>query len=341
MRVLAIMHEYFVPPDDLSGIDEKEVQKFRTEYDVVTALEHLGHEVLALGLGDDLPPLRKKIQDFQPHVVFNLLEEFRGQGHYVPFILGYLELMRQPFTGCNPRGLLLADDKALTKQILRHHRVRTPDFAVFPRGRAVRKPQRLRFPLIVKSATEHGSVGISQASIVYDDAKFVERVQFVHDKVQTAAIAEEFIEGRELYVGVLGNHRLNTLPIWELTFAKMADGAARIATYKVKWDAKYQDAVGLNSGPAKNLPDDVTVQIKRIAKRVFRLLGLSGYARLDLRLTDDGRVYLLEANPNPDLAHDEDLAQSAVHAGIEYEPFVEKLLTLGQGYHAGRRKAEP
>jgi D-alanine-D-alanine ligase len=340
MRILAIMHEDFVPPDSLDGFDEKEVRKWKTEYDVVTALRHLGHEVQAIGLGDDLTPLRAEIQRLDPHIVFNLLEEFRGQGQYVPFILGYLELMRRPFTGCNPRGLLLAHDKALAKKILRHHRVRTPDFVVFPKGRAIHKPRRLRFPLIVKSATEHGSVGIAQASIVHDEEKLSERVRFIHENVQTSAIAEEFIDGRELYVGVLGNQRLQTMPVWELTFGSLTDGAPRIATSKVKWDLEYQKEAGVRTGPAENLPEGVSARLDRICKRVFRILGFSGCARMDLRLTDDGQLYLLEPNPNPDLAHDEDLAVSAVSAGIDYEPLIQKLVNLGTGYFAARNDAQ-
>src|SRR5690606_15796431 len=159
------------------------------------------------------------------------------------------------YTGCNPRGLMLAHDKALTKMVLRYHRIRVPNFAVLPLGRKVRRPSKLQFPLLVKSLTEEGSVGIAQASIVHDDEKLAERVDFVHRHLGTHAIAEEYIDGRELYVGVLGNQRLQTLPIWELHFPKLREDAPRIATGKVKWDYKYQKKIGIRSSRARNLPE--------------------------------------------------------------------------------------
>jgi D-alanine-D-alanine ligase len=339
MRVLALMHRDLVPPDDISGMSDKEIRDWKSEYDVLTALEHLGHEVRPLGVESDLGPLREMILEWRPHIVFNLLEEFSGIGTYAAYVLGYLELMRQPYTGCNARGLLLADDKPMMKKILKHHRIRMPEFAVFPMGRSVRRPGRLNFPLIVKSATEHGSVGISQASIVHDDTKLAERVAFIHENIETAAIAEEFIDGRELYVGVLGNQRLRTLPIWEMQFKKLAEGAPMIATAKVKWDVAYQKEVGFATGAA-DLPPETADKIFSMCKRAYRILGLSGYARMDLRLTDEGQVFLLEPNPNPDLSLDEDFANSADSIGIKYEKLVQQLMNLGLRFHAGWKQIE-
>ncbi len=166
--------------------------------------------------------------------------------------------MKVPYTGCNPRGLILARGKDLSKTLVHHRRIAVPAFAVFPMRRKVKRPSRLALPLIVKSLSEDGSFGISQASIVDTDEKLVERVAFLHDRLGTAAIAEQYIEGRELYVAVLGNNRLRALPVWELKFGSLGgQGARQIATEKAKHDPGYQERVGIVDGPAENLAPDV------------------------------------------------------------------------------------
>lgn len=332
MRVVVLMHEDLIPPDSIEGLTEQEVTPFKTEFDVVVTLQEMGHEVHPLGVSDDLGVLRRAIEQIKPHVCFNLLEEFHGMGVYDSHVVSYLELMRQPYTGCNPRGLMLAHNKALSKMICRYHRIPVPRFAEFPMGRKVRRPKRLDFPLLVKSLTEEGSVGISQASIVHDDEKLTERVEFIHRTVSTDAIAEQYIEGRELYVGVLGNDRLQVLPVWEMVFPKLRDDAPRIATDKVKWDLRYQKKIGLDTKLADDIDEGLNRKINHLCKRIYRSLGLSGYARMDLRLTPDGRVYLIEANPNPNMSYGEDFAESAETAGINYDQLLHKLINLGVGY---------
>jgi D-alanine-D-alanine ligase len=334
MRVLVLMHEDLVPPESIAGLSDKEIAPWKTEFDVMVTLKELGHDARALGVASDLGVLRDAILEFNPHITFNLLEEFHGVAVYDQHVVSYLELMKRRYTGCNPRGLMLAHDKALSKQVLSYHRVPAPDYAVFPMGRKVRKPVRLGYPLLVKSLTEEGSVGIAQASLVTSDEQLNERVAFVHRQLATDAIAEQYIEGRELYVGVLGNQRLQTLPIWELLFTKMPDDTPLIATSKVKWDLDYQKKRGIVYQEAKDLPPEVTQSIHRICKRAYRDLHLSGYARMDLRLTPDNKVYLLEANPNPELVFGGELSDSAEAAGISYEQLLQRILTLGHSYRA-------
>lgn len=329
LRILAIMHKDLVPPDSIEGLSEEEVAPFKTEYDVTATLYNLGHEVHALGIGSDLGVLRQAIVEQQPHIIFNLLEEFDGEAVLDQNVVSYLELLRMPYTGCGPRGMILARDKALSKQILAYHRISVPEFAVFPRGRAVRRPRRLEFPLIVKSVTEEASLGISQASVVEDDDKLRDRVRFIHENIGTDAIAEQYIDGREFYVGVLGNQRLQVLPIWELLFTKMPEDVPRIATARVKWDAKYQEKRGITTAQAKDLPEGAAEHIVKMCKRIYRSLGLNGYARIDLRMSAEGKIYVLEANPNPQLAYDEDLAESAHSIGIDYEQLCQRLVNLG------------
>ena len=337
LRIVVLVHSDLVPPDDLAGHDEKAIDSWKTEYDVVTALREMGHEAQPLGVSSDLGVIRASIEETRPHICFNMLEEFHGVALYDQHVVSYLELMRQPYTGCNPRGLTLAHDKALSKKILAYHRVPAPRFKVYPIGRKVFMPARLAYPLLVKSLTEEASLGISQASLVNNDEKLRERVEFIHKKIGTDAIAEQYIDGRELYVGVLGNQRLQTMPIWELAFTNLPEGTEPIATSKVKWDEKYQKQIGVTTGPAKDIPGPVADRILRVCKRAYRDLDLSGYARMDLRLREDGSFFLIEANPNPQLAHDEEFAESAAHAGLRYEELLHKILNLGLHYRAGWR----
>lgn len=332
LRILLLVHEDFVPPDSIDGLSEKEVEPFKTEYDVQFTLRELGHEVQPVGVSSELSVLRSAINEFKPDIVFNLLEEFRESGHYVQNVIQYLELLGVAYTGCNARGLFVACEKPLSKQVLSYHRVHTPRFVVFRIGRMVRRPKRLSFPLLVKSAVEQGSVGIARQSVVYDDAKLLDRVRFVHEQVGTDALVEEYIDGRELYVGVMGNQRLQTLPIWEMIFNKLPEGAPRIATYKIKWDLQYQEKIGLDTRAAVDLSEEMRRRIERLCKRVYRMLLLSGYARLDLRLTPEGKIHVLEANPNPQLAYDEDFAESAHSAGLTYERLLQRIVNLGLTY---------
>ena len=181
-RLLVLMHEALVPPASIKGVPAKEVAEWKTEYDVVAGLSNLGHDVRPLGVSNDLGVLRDAIVDWKPDIHFNLLEEFHGVTIYDQHVVSYLELMQQCYTGCNPRGLMLAHDKALSKKILSYHRISVPDFTVYPLGRVVKRAQRLKFPLLVKSATEEASLGISQASIVTSDEKLKDRVAFVHEQ---------------------------------------------------------------------------------------------------------------------------------------------------------------
>lgn len=332
LRVLALVNENLVPPDSMEGKTDKEIDEWKTEFDVITTLREMGHSVEVLGLSDDLSPIRNAIQQSAPHIAFNLLEEFHGVVTYDHAIVSYLELMRQPYSGCNPRGLMISKDKALSKKILAYHKLPSPRFAVFPLGRKVSRPQKLRFPIFVKSVIDDASLAISQASVVYDDQELQNRVAFVHEHTLGDALAEEFIEGRELYVGVLGNDRLQTLPIWELLFTK--SDSPLIATRKVKWDRKYQEKLGVETGLAADLTPEQERQIARICKRVYQALDLSGYARMDLRLRADGRVYVLEANANPNLAYGEDFAESAEKANLNYEDLLSKIVGLGLRYRA-------
>jgi D-alanine-D-alanine ligase len=203
-------------------------------------------------------------------------------------------------------------------------------------GKDVRRPKRLGFPLIVKSLTLDASIGISQASVVESEEKLAERVRFIHESTGTDALVETYVEGRELYVGIIGNDRLKVLPIWELSFTKMPEEQRKIATERLKWSLTYQKKHGIVSGEAKDFPDGVAARIRETCKRVYRNLMLSGYARVDLRLSENGQIYVIEANPNPQLAKDEDFAESGKAAGMDYGKLIQQILSLGMRWEPSR-----
>jgi D-alanine-D-alanine ligase len=329
LRVLALMHRHLIPPDIIPEGTDLTAAPWRTEYDVITAIKAMGHEVQPLAVHDDLGDIRRASTDWKPHVAFNLLEGFDDITIFDQNVVSHLELLKLPYTGCNPRGLLMSRDKSLSKKLLAYHRIRVPEFEVYRIGRPIRRPKRLAFPLMVKSLTQEASIGISQASVVESDEKLKERVAFIHESIGTAAIAEQYIEGRELYVGILGNQALQALPVWELFFTNMPADARRIATDRVKWSVKYQKKYGIDSGPAKDLSDTECDRIQHTCKRAYRALELSGYARIDLRFDEAGNAWVLEANPNPQIARGEDFAASAEKIGIGYEPLLQRIINLG------------
>jgi D-alanine-D-alanine ligase len=329
MRVLALVHRHLIPPDKVEEGTDITAAAWRTEYDVITTLRGSGHEVQALGVHDDLGEIRRLATEWKPHIAFNLLEAFDDVTIFDQNVVSHLELLKLPYTGCNPRGLLLARDKSLSKKLLAYHRIPVPDFEVFRIGRPIRRAKRLQFPLMVKSLTQEASIGISQASVVDTEEKLKERVTFIHESIGTAAIVEQYIEGRELYVGILGNQALQVLPVWELFFTNMPEGAKRIATDRVKWSMKYQKKYGIDSGPAKDLPDATGEELQHLCKRAYRALELSGYARIDLRLDEAGNPWVLEANPNPQIARGEDFAASAEKIGLAYDAMLQRIINLG------------
>ncbi len=303
LRVVALIRDGLVPPPEAEGYDVDNPPDWKMEFDIIATLREMGHDVRPIGLYDDLNPVRETILEWKPHVAFMMLEEFHGVAQYDHAIVSYLELMKQHYTGCNARGLMLSHDKALSKKILNYHRIPTPGFVVFRRRRKIHPPARLKYPVLVKSATEDASFGISQNSIVHNDAALIERVKFVHEHVGSDALAEEYIEGRELYVGVLGNKQLSVFPVWEMFFRNMPDDVAHIATARVKWNTRYQKKHGIATGRATDLSEEQIAKIHRTCKRVYRALNMSGYGRIDIRMNAAGQIYVIEANANPNLEY--------------------------------------
>lgn len=326
------MHKDLVPPENIheDKFDKDEVP-WITEYDVIKALKELGHKVKACGVISDLKVIKSAIDEFKPTLIFNLLEEFDGEVIFDQNVVSYLELLRVPYTGCNPRGLMLARDKALAKKILLFHRLKTPYFQVFPKNKKTKKAKHLKYPLIVKCLTEEASLAIAKASIVQSEEKLKERVQYINQKIGVDAIVEEFVEGREFYVGVMGNYKLKTLPVWELKFEKVDRPEKELYSNRAKWNNKYRDRKGIKTEHAQ-LDDETVKRINHICKKAYKHLNLNGYARVDLRMNADGEIYIIEVNPNPNIAREDEFATSANYEGKKYTDLITDILRLSKSW---------
>ena len=329
LKVLALFDAIAPTTIDQDLTTELNTDDWKTEAHVLNALRELGHDSGHLAIFDDIDLLRQKVQIFKPDVIFNLADQFKNNRSFDQNIVSVLAMQGVPFTGCGATGLTLCKHKGISKKILGYHRIHVPGFVVLPRGRRVGRPRRLKFPILVKPLKEESSLGISQASFVENNDQFRERVQFIHEKYDNDVIAEEYIEGRELYVSILGNHRLDVFPIRELVFREVPPDEPKIATYKAKWDEEYRKRWGLQNQFAEGLDPAVVRRIEQTCRRIYRLLTIDGYARLDLRLTPRNEVYFIEANPNPMLAGDEDFAQSALKGGLTYPQLIARILKLG------------
>jgi D-alanine-D-alanine ligase len=329
LKVLALFDAVRPTTVDQDLTPELKTADWKTEAGVLAALNELGYPNEHLAIFDDLDLLRQKLQNFSPDVIFNLADQFRNNRSFDQHIVSFLAMYGIPFTGCGSTGLTLCKHKGISKKILSYHRIHTPDFVIIPRGHRIVRPKRLKFPILVKPLKEEASYGISQASFVETDEQFRERVTFLHEKTDNDVIAEEYIEGRELYVSIIGNHRLQVFPIRELVFREVPPDGPKIATYKAKWDEAYRERWGLENRFAEGLDAALVRHIESVCKRIYRLLTIDGYARLDLRLNAKNELWFIEANPNPILAPDEDFAQSAMKTGLTYPQLIDRIARLG------------
>jgi D-alanine-D-alanine ligase len=322
LKVTIVFDTDVPPPADQDYSKHLEKQVDEAEFDVYQALVRCGHDVKLLGIYDDVHVLLDWLKKDPPDVVFNTVEAFRGLAVLdttVPSILDALEI---PYTGCSPTGLIVARDKALSKKVLAYHGISVPRFEVYPIGREVTEAPAIPFPLLVKPQAEDASYGIAKASIVNDVDALRERVAHVHNWVERDVIAEELIDGRELYVGILGNERLQVLPTVEMKF----ENKPNIATFKVKWDETYRERRGIKNVFPDDLPQDVVKRLGEVASTTFRALELRDYGRIDVRLTPKNEIYVLEANPNPFIAFGEDFANAAEMAGLDYAQLLDRIV---------------
>jgi len=329
LKVLALFDAIRPTTIDQDLSKEMKTEDWKTEANVLAALTALGHPTEHLAIFDNLDLLRQKMESFAPDVIFNLADQFKNNRGFDQNIASLLEMQGVPFTGCGATGLVLCKHKGTSKKILGYHHIHVPNFVVIPRGQRIARLKRPKFPLLVKPVKEEASYGISQASFVTSDEQFKERVAFIHESHDSDVIAEEYIEGRELYVSVMGNAKLTVFPIRELVFREVPPNEPRIATYKAKWDEEYRKRWGLHNQFAEDLAPALVAEIEDVCKRIYRLLTIEGYARIDLRLTADNKLYFIEANPNPILAEDEDFAQAANKAGLPYPQLIDRIIGIG------------
>lgn len=299
------------------------------EYQVAWALRGRGHDVWLVGARDDPNYVTRFLAEREIDLVWNAAEGFERSDNLDFLLPAILEAGGYPYTGASPQGLMLTRNKAVSKKILRHHGVYVPAFASYRVGEAVPATVDLTFPVIVKPLRLDGSHGISKSSVVRDRDALAERVAFIHERVGDAAIAEEFIAGRELYVSVLGNgDALEQLPVVELVFDKSTRTADRIATRAAKWDGPYRERHGIRSVFARPISRVARERIKVACETAFRALWLRDYARFDLRLDADDNVWVLEANANPYICDGHELAQAALKAGLRYPDLIERIIAL-------------
>ena len=329
LKILVLFDGVQPTPIDADLSKEMKTEEWQTEANVMAALGELGHTAEHLAIFDEVDLVRQKMESFAPDVLFNLVEQFKNNPGFDQNIVSLLEMQGVPFTGCGSTGLTLCKHKGISKKILGHHGIPTPSFVVIPRGQRIGGPRQLKFPILVKPVKDEASYGISRASFVQNEEQFRERIAFIHEKHKSDAIAEEYIDGRELYVSIMGNTRLRVLPIRELVFREVPANEPKIATYKAKWDEEYRKRWGLDGQFAEDLDPALVKEIEQMCKDIYRLLTIDGYARIDLRLTADNKIYFIEANPNPHLAADEDFAQSAAKAGLKYPQLIQAIIRLG------------
>lgn len=304
-------------------------ETWATEGHVVASLRENGHEVHLGGIYEHPREVIDLVERVKPDLVWNCVEAFRGHRYYESNIAGIFELLQVPYTGCDHRCLMICQDKALSKKILKHHRVHVPPFVVSRRSQPLRKLGPSMFPVLVKPLAEEGSVGISRDSFAETDVQALKRVVFLHERLKQDVIVEKYIAGREIYACVLGAERLTVLPPRELCFSNVPDGEPKYASFAAKWDPDYRERWGIHGAFAEDLSEPVRREIPRLAKRVFRLLQMRGYGRIDMRLTPEDKLFVVEGNPNPHIARDEDYAEAAGRAGISYNDLIERITRMG------------
>ncbi|MEO8089086.1 MAG: D-alanine--D-alanine ligase [Gemmatimonadales bacterium] len=312
---------------------EKDIAAWKTdepdmEYQIAHALRERGHEVQLIGVRHDLQYLVRSLADWQPDLVFNGAEAFKGNEALEYLLPGLLEAEGYRYTGAPPLALQVTRNKAISKKILAYFGIQVPGFTSYRLQEKVETTPDLRFPLFVKPLQADGSAGIAQASVVQDVASLADRVAFIQERFGQAAIAEEFVDGRELYVGVLGNDdSLEILPIIEMVFDKRKSRPEeRIATQSAKWDEAYRERRGIRNVVARPISKAVRARIEETCRTAYRALWLRDYARLDLRLAPDGQVWVIEANANPFISYGHDMANAAAKAGMEYYDFIQRII---------------
>jgi D-alanine-D-alanine ligase len=321
------------PPRGRKKKSKKRVEKHDRE-EVFEALTKLGHEPSFHAL-DGRQQSLFAVGKCGADLIFNLTESYAGDDTKDMNVAAYLDLIGMPYTGAGPHALYLAQDKSLAKKIFAFHGVQTPFFATSYRGR-LDHAHDVKFPLIVKPASEDGSIGIDNDSVVNSVKELMERIHYVHDQFDSPALIEEYIEGREIYAAILGSYeRCEVLPLVELDLSKLPKGTPRIAGQDVKFQRDTEAYKLTKSAVAENLDEETDAKIRATALAAYQALKLRDYGRIDLRLRDDGEVYVIEANPNPWLAAIAEFAIAARASGRTYNEMIQTIVDLAMARQSG------
>lgn len=300
------------------------------------AIASFGHEVDRLAVDKEVAPIVSRLESFKPDLVFNLIESFNDKSALGSNVTALLNLLDLRYTGSSPAGMIVADDKSLTKKVLGFHGIQTPQFATLYRG-AVDWAGDLTFPVIVKPPQEDASIGISSSSVVHEIKDLFARIDELQSEYQSPVLVEQFIEGREFYVGLLGNVNVEALPIIELDFSKFPSDKPRIASWEAKWGDENgggAEFAGTQSVFPEGLDEALAERMQKVAKDCFQALRLRDYARIDMRVTDAGEIYVIEVNPNCYLERESEFARAARKNGLEYDALVGRILELALGRYA-------
>jgi D-alanine-D-alanine ligase len=331
LNILLLFDLSIPAPENNDLSDLMSTEEWKDEAILHRALRELGHEVRPIGLFDDLQPLFDQLKREPPDLIFNQCEAVHADRQFEPNLVALLELLKLKYTGAPPTAMHICKDKSLAKKILTFHRIHVPRFTTSHRSHPIRRLPDFSFPAFIKPLNLEASEGIAQVSFAESEEEALERVRYLHENVSSDVIIEEYIEGRELYVGVLGNQRLTVFPPRELFFREVPEGEPKFATYKAKWDDKYRKRWGIRSGAAASLPDGVEEQMIEACKKIYRLFQIRGYARIDFRLKPSGELFFIEANPNPSIARDDDFAKAAEKSGLSYGEMLSQIIQLAMG----------
>jgi D-alanine-D-alanine ligase len=322
--------EHEPPPEPVkkkrrTGKKRKKREKHDRE-EIFEALQELGHEPSYYLLDGDERSLTA-LSRCDADLFFNIVESYSGDDTKEMHVAAYLDLLGRVYTGAGPQALYLAQDKGLAKKLFAFHGIRTPYFATCYRGH-LDHCHDVSFPLIVKPLSEDGSIGIDQNSVVKSVKELMERIHYVQEEFDSPALIEEYIEGREIYAGILGNQHPEVLPLIELDLSRLPAGVPRVAGTEVKWEKDSEAYKVTKSSPVEDLDEKTTELLGSTALAAYRALRLRDYGRIDLRLTEKGEVYVLEANPNPWLSSNSEFFMSAKKSGRSYAEMIEEILEL-------------
>jgi D-alanine-D-alanine ligase len=326
---IGVLYEFWWDEDETrEGDDPRPKRKSPDEdvQEVYDALKKVGHNPVFLRV-DGTPQSLIELANSEADLIFNLVDSFSGDDTQDHNVAGYLELLRRKFTGAGSRGLYLAQDKALAKKIFAFHGIHTPYFATVFRGRTEHAHD-IQFPVIVKPAREDGSIGIEFGAVCNSIKELMERIDYIHAQFDSPALIEEYIEGREIYIGVIGNGNPVALPPIEMDLSKLPEGTPKIAGSEVKWEEDSDAYKKTWAFAPKDLGDDLIARLSEKAIQAYQALQLRDYGRIDVRLATDGTIHVLEVNPNPYLLQSAEFAMAAKESGRSYSDLIGEIAEL-------------